>query len=74
MFSASLAFVKGIKGEPHKRSVIESIGVFIYTTVKPVYNDRLIGYFSAFSSSPRRQKLLIRVNWYFQSSLEHITE
>ena len=49
-------------------------------TVKPVYNDHLLGYFSAFWSSSRwplasrRQILLSRVNWYLQSSLEHITE
>ena len=48
-------------------------------TVKPVYNDHLMGYFSVFWSSSRwpratqmssrRQKLLARVNWYLQSSL-----
>ena len=53
-------------------------------TVKPVYNDHLMGYFSASWSSSRwpratymsstRQKLLARVIWYFQSSLKHITE
>ena len=53
-------------------------------TVKLVYNDHLMGYFSAFWSSSRwpratymssrRQKLLARVNWYLQSSLKHITE
>ena len=46
-------------------------------TVKPVYNDHLMGYISAFwssSMSSRRQKLLARVNWYIQSSLKHITE
>ena len=53
-------------------------------TVKPVYNDHLLGYLSAFWSSSwwpratymssRRQKLLTRVNWYLQSSLKHITE
>ena len=44
--------------------------------MKPVYNDHLMGYFSAFSSSSRsrRQKLLARVYWYLQSSLKHITE
>ena len=54
------------------------------TTVKPVYNDHLMGYFSAFWSSSRwpratqmssrRQIWLARVNWYLQSSLKHITE
>ena len=53
-------------------------------TVKPVYNDRPIGYLSAFrrssrwpratKMSSRRQKLLTQVNWYLQSSLKHITE
>ena len=53
-------------------------------TVKPVYNDHLMGYFSAFWSScrwpyaikmsSRRQKLLARVNWYCQSSLKHATK
>ena len=53
-------------------------------TVKPVYNDHIMGYFSAFWSSfrgplatqmsSRRQKLLARVNWYPPSSLKHITE
>ena len=53
-------------------------------TVKPVDNDHLMGYFSVFWSSsrwpratemsPRRQKLLARVNWYLQSPLKHITE
>ena len=53
-------------------------------TVKPVYNDHLMGYFSAFWSSSRwpratlmssrRQTLLARVNWYLQSSLKRITE
>ena len=53
-------------------------------TVKPVYNDHLMGNFSAFWSSPRwpwatsmssrRQKLLARVNWYLQSSLKPIIE
>ena len=53
-------------------------------TVKPVYNDHLMEYFSVFWSSSRwpratqmssrRQKLLPRVNWYFHSSLKHITE
>ena len=43
------------------------------STVKPVYNDHLMGYFSAFWSS-RRQKLLARVNWCLQPSLKHITE
>ena len=51
-----------------------------YDTVKPVYNDHLMGYFSAFwsssrwSGSSRRQKLLARVNGYLQSSLKRITE
>ena len=43
-------------------------------TVKPVYNDHLNGYFSAFCSSSRRQIWLARVNWYLQSSLKHITK
>ena len=53
-------------------------------TAKPVYNDHLMGYFSAFwsssrwpratSLSSRRQKLLTRVNWYLKSSLKHATE
>ena len=53
-------------------------------TVKPVYNDHLMGNFSAFwsssrwpwatSMSSRRQKLLARVNWYLQSSLNPIIE
>ena len=55
-----------------------------YSTLQPVYNDHLMGYFAAFWSSSRwplaiymssrRQKLLARVNWYLQSSLKHITE
>ena len=58
--------------------------VIQFNTVKPVYNDHLNGYFSAFWSSSwwpkatkmssRRQELLVRVNWYIQSSLKHITE
>ena len=44
-----------------------------HNTVKPVYNDHLIGYFSAFWSS-RRQKSLARVNRYLQSSSKHLTE
>ena len=61
-----------------------AISVLYNGTVKPVYNDHLMGYFSAFWSSSRwpratlmssrRQKLLARVNWYLQSSLKHITE
>ena len=53
-------------------------------TVKPVYNDHLMQYLSAFWSSSRwsratemssrRQKLLAGINWYFQASLKHITE
>ena len=45
-------------------------------TVKPVYNDHLMGYFSAFwsSSRSRRQTLLARVNWYLQFSLKRIPE
>ena len=53
-------------------------------TVKPLYNDHLMGYFSAFWGSSRwpratymssrRQKLLTRINCYIQSSLKHITE
>ena len=56
----------------------------IYNTVKPVYNDHPMGYFSSFWSSSRwpratymssrRQTLLARVNWYLQSSLKHIGE
>ena len=55
-----------------------------FDTVKPVYNDHLMGYFSAFWSSSRwpratfmssrRQTLLAWVNWYLWSSLKHITE
>ena len=45
------------------------------STVKPVYNDHLMGYLSAFMKlGSRRQKFLTRVNWYLQSSLKHITE
>ena len=44
-----------------------------FATVKPVYKDHLIGYFSAFWIS-RRQTLLAGVNWYIQSSLKHTTE
>ena len=54
------------------------------STVKPVYNDHPMGYFSAFWSSSRwpratlvssrSQKLLARVNWYLRSSLKHIIE
>ena len=58
--------------------LIEENDVVIYdyndNTVKPVYNDHLIGYFSAFWRSSRRQILLARVNWYLQSSSKHITE
>ena len=53
-------------------------------TVKPVFNNHLMGYFSAFWSSlggqgpprwaPERQTLLARVNWYLRSSLKRITE
>ena len=49
----------------------------ILPTVKPFYNDHLMGYISAFwsssrwplviSMSSRRQKLLATVNWYLQS-------
>ena len=56
--------------------------MFVFYTVKPVYNDHLMGYFSAFWSSSRlatqmssrRHKLLVRVNWYLQSSSKDITE
>ena len=54
------------------------------TTVKPVYNDHLMGYLSAFWSSTRwpratqrssrRQILVARVNWHLQSLSKHITE
>ena len=56
----------------------------LHHTVKPAYNDHLMGYFSAFWSSSRwpkatqmsssRQRLLARVNGYLQSSSKHITE
>ena len=56
----------------------------IWCTVKPVYNNHLMGYFSAFWSSSRWpratymtsrwQKLLATVNWYLQSSFRHITD
>ena len=55
-----------------------------HATVKHVYNDHLMRYFSAFwissrwpratMMSSRRQKLLASVNWYLQPSLKHITE
>ena len=48
-------------------------------TMKLVYNDHLMGYFSVFwSSQPPRWApegiLLAIVNWYLQSSLKHITK
>ena len=56
----------------------------IIHTVKPVFYDHLIGYFSAFWSlsrwpratkmSSRRQILLARVNWHLRYSLKHTTE
>ena len=97
--SASLAFVRRIHRWPvnslHKGPVTRKMFPFddvimcsgenSYTcTVKPVYNDHLMWYFSAFWSSSRWpgatymssrwQKLLSRVNWYLQSSLKHITD
>ena len=45
-----------------------------HNTVKPVYNDHLMGYFSAFWRSSRRQVLVARVNWHLQSLFKHITE
>ena len=41
-------------------------------TMKPVYNDHLMGYFSAFWKADI--VLSARVNWYLRSSLKHITE
>ena len=38
-------------------------------TVKTKFNRAYI-----MSQTPRRQKLLARVNWYLQSSLKYITE
>ena len=58
------------------RMLTHDLHLYIYT-VKPVYNDHLMGYFSAFWTSsrwPRATKLLARVNWYLQSSLKYITE
>ena len=53
----------------------EFMGRLVTSTVKPVYNDHLMGYFSAFWSSSRWPRaILARVNWYLQSSLKHITE
>ena len=51
-------------------------------TRKPVYNDHLMEYFSAFWSYVAKEHLdelqkaeiVSRVNWYLQSSLKHITE
>ena len=62
-----------------------SVTLFILlSTVKPVYNDHPMGYFSASWSSSRwpratkmssrRQKLLARVDWYLPSSLKRSTE
>ena len=74
-----LIFVTSIHLEEHP---------FVYChhryTVKPVYNDHLMGYFSVLWSSSRwpratlmssrRQKLLARVTRYLPFSLKHITE
>ena len=48
-------------------------------TVKPVYNDHLMGYFSAKGHLDELQKAEIvnntwRVNCYLQPSLKHIAE
>ena len=86
-------FADGILNELLKNVVIFSFnshfgfvpkGPLTINTVKPVYNDHLMGYFSAFwssarwpratSMSSRRQKLLARVYWYIQSPLKHFTE
>ena len=63
---------------------LKSLLIYRASTVKPVYNDHLMRYFSAFWSSSRwpratkmsstRQTLLARVNCCLQSSLKHITE
>ena len=42
------------------------------STVKPVFNDHLMGYFSAFWSSSRWP--LAKVKWYLQFLLKYITE
>ena len=67
-----------------KLAAIVSRSRWVDATMKPVYNDHLMEYFSAFWSSSRwpratlmssrRQKLLPRVNWYIHSSLKNITE
>ena len=73
------------KSQPHKCIRLRvPLYVCENDTVKPVYNDHIIGYLSAFWSSSRwpratlmssrRQKLLARLNQYLQCSLKHITE
>ena len=56
-------------------NMIYSVSINLLSTMKPVYNDHLMGYFSAPSGAHLgEQKLLARVNWYFQSSFKHIAE
>ena len=44
-------------------------------TVKPVYNDHLMGYFSkGHLDELQKADIVTKVNWYLQSSLKHITE
>ena len=53
------------------------------STVKPVHNDHLMGYFSAFWSSSRakghldelqKAEIVSKINWFLQPSLKHITD